>query len=698
MTKLSKKELLQGTYLDNLYSRTLLNRLISRLKDESEIGDFPSDTPKGLIVLVQDILSVIDAHLKWEYHLESLRLTKERSSAREVDRLHERINTATRSIARLVELLKYINGSRVLNNPWRLVGQMEHLCNELIPSAKLIIQPRWDYNFSYSSITRDLREWTNIVMRSDSSLSNAITSVLDKHPYYFSLSFPSIGTDDVLNMAIWAHELGHFVDNVLGEQISQKLGTYLSTKKMERFEVRIQPEIRKMLESIGIENTFDLDEVTIRITKIISDRFENWSKEIFAELFSIRLFGPAAMLAIKEIIHNTESGFGDSVNDSHPPANIRASVILHAYSKWNNRFPDWTDSLPLKVQKAFENEIHIIEHMATTSYDNQSFTRASSEKEISNIQVRRLVDTNLVYVYLQTVIELMEKEIDINVREESIPTINSEDIIDMVRMIKDLGNSIPPLPEKRGNNYSTSKPLILILMAGWLFWITSRDGFFPKKNENYDEAIDLYKDINDLVAKAVEIVEAQRWFDEHNKINAKKVDDLNISGLSGKGKQKVSTSMNKIVKRIEEKNIIFIPLIDSHTQVDVSSIDIRLGNEFIITKLPVVTKLDPPELDVSQSTIQFQTKIYVPFGKPFVLHPGQFVLGSTLEYIGMPNELSALVVGRSSWGRLGLTIATASKIDPGFKGCITLELTNLGNVPIFIYPGSRIGQLIFNKV
>ncbi|HLG70833.1 MAG TPA: dCTP deaminase [Chloroflexota bacterium] len=89
---------------------------------------------------------------------------------------------------------------------------------------------------------------------------------------------------------------------------------------------------------------------------------------------------------------------------------------------------------------------------------------------------------------------------------------------------------------------------------------------------------------------------------------------------------------------------------------------------------------------------------YVPFGEYFVLHPRHFVLGSTLEYVRLPPEMGAYAVGRSTWGRLGLVIATAIGIQPGFVGTITLELANEGEVPMKLYPGVSIAQLFFHNV
>jgi dCTP deaminase len=85
--------------------------------------------------------------------------------------------------------------------------------------------------------------------------------------------------------------------------------------------------------------------------------------------------------------------------------------------------------------------------------------------------------------------------------------------------------------------------------------------------------------------------------------------------------------------------------------------------------------------------------------EPFILHPGDFTLASTLEYIVIPNYLSARLEGRSTWGRVGLQIhSTAGFVDPGFQGRLTFELNNLGRLPLPLYPGIRIGQLSFHRI
>lgn len=120
-----------------------------------------------------------------------------------------------------------------------------------------------------------------------------------------------------------------------------------------------------------------------------------------------------------------------------------------------------------------------------------------------------------------------------------------------------------------------------------------------------------------------------------------------------------------------------------------SSIDVRLDRLFRVFNNHLYTHIDPA---VRQDDLT--SLVEVPEGDPFVLHPGEFVLGSTLEVMTLGSQLAARIEGKSSMGRLGLlTHSTAGFIDPGFSGHVTLELSNVANLPITLWPGMKIGQL-----
>jgi dCTP deaminase len=123
--------------------------------------------------------------------------------------------------------------------------------------------------------------------------------------------------------------------------------------------------------------------------------------------------------------------------------------------------------------------------------------------------------------------------------------------------------------------------------------------------------------------------------------------------------------------------------------VQPSSVDVRLDRFFRVFDNSRYTHIDPA---LQQDEL---TTLVEPDGdEPFVLHPGEFVLGSTLEIVTLPDDLAGRLEGKSSLGRLGLlTHSTAGFIDPGFTGHITLELSNVANLPITLWPGMKIGQL-----
>lgn len=122
-----------------------------------------------------------------------------------------------------------------------------------------------------------------------------------------------------------------------------------------------------------------------------------------------------------------------------------------------------------------------------------------------------------------------------------------------------------------------------------------------------------------------------------------------------------------------------------------TSVDLRLGRYFIVFQRASTGAFDPLIDDNDPRTMQRAVERW--WGEAFVLHPGELVLAATLEYLVLPGDLGAQVITRSSYGRLGLITATAIQIHPLFRGCLTLELVNLGALPISLYPGQRIAQL-----
>ena len=138
--------------------------------------------------------------------------------------------------------------------------------------------------------------------------------------------------------------------------------------------------------------------------------------------------------------------------------------------------------------------------------------------------------------------------------------------------------------------------------------------------------------------------------------------------------------------------IVIEPMGDGCVQP--ASVDVHLDRQVLVFR-----NSRRPYIDVSQDVSDLTDEMVIDDHKPFILHPGEFVLGSTLEHIEIPDDLVARLEGKSSLGRIGLLIhSTAGYVDPGWKGHLTLELSNVANLPVTLYFAMKIGQLSFLRL
>jgi len=147
-----------------------------------------------------------------------------------------------------------------------------------------------------------------------------------------------------------------------------------------------------------------------------------------------------------------------------------------------------------------------------------------------------------------------------------------------------------------------------------------------------------------------------------------------------------------IREEIEKGTIVIEPYKPECVQP--SSIDVHLGSKFLL-----FNKVQHAVIDVREKQENLMKSVEVKDDEPFVLHPNEFVLGSTSEKVKMPNNIAGRIEGKSSLGRLGLLIhSTAGYIDPGFEGSLTLELSNVSPLPIKLFSGMKIGQISFTRM
>ncbi len=151
-----------------------------------------------------------------------------------------------------------------------------------------------------------------------------------------------------------------------------------------------------------------------------------------------------------------------------------------------------------------------------------------------------------------------------------------------------------------------------------------------------------------------------------------------------------------IKKYLASGKLKISPEPDLSVQLGACCLDLHLGNIFRVYNQSSVAVIDPFDKDLMDKLTSLKE---VEDSQAFILHPGEFVLAVTKEYISLPDDLSARLEGRSSIGRLGVVIhSTAGNIESGFRGQITLELANMGRIPVKLYPGMRICALSFDTL
>ncbi|MCH7654072.1 MAG: dCTP deaminase [Chloroflexi bacterium] len=147
-----------------------------------------------------------------------------------------------------------------------------------------------------------------------------------------------------------------------------------------------------------------------------------------------------------------------------------------------------------------------------------------------------------------------------------------------------------------------------------------------------------------------------------------------------------------IKQMLEEGRIVVDPLGENCIQP--ASIDVHLDRQILVFR-----NSRRPYIDVREDMSDLTEMVTIDDDRAFMLHPGEFVLGSTLEHIELPDDIVARLEGKSSLGRVGLLIhSTAGYVDPGWKGHLTLELSNVANLPITLYQGMKIGQISYAQL
>ncbi len=473
--------------------------------------------------------------------------------------------------------------------------------------------------------------------------------------------------------ALWypitvGHEIGHIrLEARRGTGANFSLGTFLDEEDAE-------------LAALVDDTALLTDDGGLGVVRHLQETLQSWLEEILCDLNAVRLYGPAGMSAIAEflaVLSQPRKGAPHLPTPEHPALATRLRMMFAFLDRLGeterpDQLEPWNDYLSMPNIKLGPKALYL----------------------------ERILDNNLndILNHALTWGECYRRK-------------SRTDVIEWVR--SELGDGVP------GGTYCIDGPArgqrieVADVVAG--AWSARRaldaDYIERRRTEDYRQPGNAVADagfgedgpsiherrliLDELASKSIDTLEfATLWRaaggDIVNVGELKHVE--NDEGLGGVLSRRAVEA--RLSSPLRNTRLGITPLLEGSIQS--AAVDLRLSPDFIVFRHTAASAFDP--LALHQDPRSLQEPVDKAWGEPFILHPSELVLASTLEYISLPEDISAQVVTRSSYGRLGLITATAVQIQPGSHNCITLELVNLGPTPIVLMPGSRIAQLILFAV
>ena len=366
---------------------------------------------------------------------------------------------------------------------------------------------------------------------------------------------------------------------------------------------------------------------------------ENWAIELMCDAYAVRSFGIGAVASLSEYLDVV--GAIDKVTLTHPPGRLRIELML----SWLQSHEACFDSI-LEPWRALESSGMNPSYPDWAMYLCELFRNSSTK--IYN-EANRWNGKSYVTGTRSTVVRMIASDL-----ENGVPN-------DLAYIHDGVGLEVDEAD---------------VIAAAWLARVAGYKTPFAQLAQKGLDAREFVK----------------RWNDAGGDWRSPIESSPDVSPLI-EGPILSSEQIEYRLWASGNKRLIIRPYLQGNA--DGVSVDIRLGNEFIVFVRSRTSSFDPLRTDHYPRSMQ--RFLQLPWGETFVLHPHELVLAATLEYFVIPTDLTAQVVTRSSYGRLGLISATAVQIHPNFHGSLTLELVNLGTLPLELTPGERIAQLIFAK-
>ncbi len=422
-----------------------------------------------------------------------------------------------------------------------------------------------------------------------------------------------------------------------------------------------------------------------QIRRDLNQQLLDWTTELICDLNAVRLFGPAGLSAIAEFLSilESQSKVGLLDTNTHPPLPIRLKVLLEFL-----RQIGWEDAVLPSFAKVWEAQI-------------DDLNRPPLDQRVQGV-----ADLITRTEHVQELIDFVQTWGSSYGPGENVEAIRS--------VCAELLDGVPGTTHVRrpGANWPAVS-VFDVVNATW----AARQALDDKESgaETSEEhgvlidSDDLLPQtkrlrLDSLASKAIDTLELSRLWDGPRGIIA----PGEIEPRQPLHRESAETAPEAIAGSVLSRRdlarllcaesgsagqgrMVVTPLFFDSIQD--SAVDLRLGPDFIVFRHSATTAFDPLA-EANHDPRTMQERVHKSWGERFILHPGELVLASTLEYIVLPAHVAAQVLTRSSYGRLGLLTATAVQVQPGSRGCITLELVNQGETPIALSPGARVAQLM----
>ncbi|MBI4220812.1 MAG: dCTP deaminase [Chloroflexi bacterium] len=673
---------------------------------------YPTDAPKLLL----DVLDHACNHLQQlaDEHLEDW-------NASILDRpsIHQALQFLSEAIGDVGEYLSIFETAAFDKARPEIALPLEILINEHIPTSKInnhqfVFHATYAFNFFYRHFYQELRK--RLLLLDDDDAQEFFRN----RPEHIALvALAAIERDNIFTLIILLHELAHYWDKSQSPAISDIQLSFSRKAAANREWVEEAKRIEYVPEAVAAsfpdrsavpEALIDFALRVMIIQRVATARI--WIRELVADIVAARIGGIAFYLTLKKFL-----GFIEIQQGSVYPPNYRryhavADVLFNAgtgterelnVEGFRAKYPRFA-SVIQDIIAAATNDLRD-DDLHRDARRNRPDVSASPSTKWEYLEYKaRLIIEDVIAEPLRSITEEITRQFP-----DARCCKLSERMLDAATYLIE---RMPPAQLQVDDAFQGANALRVddILGAAWLAWLAEL-----RPDERSADWIRRRRTVSRLALRGIELSD---YLSRHGREDQDKASrNRDFGERRAKACDEIKRELNDLPKEAASfhpgggvvgrrdlllamarrpigDRLVIMPVLDPR-QIGDASVDLRLGNGFIAVR-PTRT----PRIRVGPGSIQapgeFKEEIALPYGKTITLHPGEFILGSVLEYICLPRDMMAYVIGKSSLGRLGLIIATATHVAPGYKGTLTLELSNVGTVPIELRPRTPIAQLVFH--